>query len=89
MGNTRRRAGLPIGRSGADTRDMSPDHIGTLRVAAVAETGVVAELLDAFNGEYDTPTPGPAVLSFADRLRPSPTSSELLDHSQVRTTTDI
>jgi GNAT superfamily N-acetyltransferase len=67
MGNTGRRAGLPIGRSGADTRDMSPDHIGTLRVAAVAETGVVAELLDAFNREYHTPTPGPAVLT--GRLR--------------------
>ena len=26
---------------------MRPDHIGTLRVAAVAEAGVVAELLDA------------------------------------------
>jgi GNAT superfamily N-acetyltransferase len=63
MGNTGRRAGLPIGRSGADTRDMSPDHIGTLRVAAVAEAGVVAEMLDAFNREYHTPTPGPAVLT--------------------------
>jgi hypothetical protein len=63
---------LPISRSSADTRDVSPDHVGTLRVAAVVDAGVVAELLDAFNREYDTPTPGPAVLSFADRLRPSP-----------------
>jgi hypothetical protein len=54
---------LPIGRSGADTRDMSPDHIGTLSEAAVAETGVIAELLDAFNPGYHTPTLGPAVLT--------------------------
>jgi GNAT superfamily N-acetyltransferase len=57
------RAPLPIGRSGADTRNMTAEHIGTLRVAAVAEAGVVAELLDAFNREYHTPTPGPAVLT--------------------------
>jgi GNAT superfamily N-acetyltransferase len=63
MRNTGCRAGLPIDRSGADTRGMSPDHIGTLRVAAVAETGVVAELLDAFNREYHTPTPGSSVLT--------------------------
>jgi len=42
---------------------MIPDHIGALREAAVAEAGVVAEMLDAFNREYDTPTPGPAVLT--------------------------
>ena len=53
-----RRAPLPLDRCGADTRGMSPEHIGTLRVAAVAEVGVVAELLDAFNREYHTPTPG-------------------------------
>ena len=45
---------------------MSPEHIGTLREATAAEVEVVAELLDAFNREYHTPTPGPAVL--ADRL---------------------
>jgi GNAT superfamily N-acetyltransferase len=33
------------------------------RVADVAGAGTVAELLDAFNREYDTPTPGPAVLT--------------------------
>lgn len=38
-----------------------------VRVATVAEAGVVARLLDAFNREYDTPTPGTEVL--ARRLR--------------------
>lgn len=36
-------------------------------VATVAEAVTVARLLDAFNREYRTPTPGPAVL--ATRLR--------------------
>lgn len=34
-----------------------------VRVAAAAEARTVAELLDAFNREYETPTPGPAVLA--------------------------
>jgi len=34
-----------------------------VRVAAVAESRTVAELLDAFNAEYGTPTPGPTVLA--------------------------
>jgi len=38
------------------------------RVAPPAEAVTVAELLDAFNREYDTPTPGKAVL--ASRLGP-------------------
>lgn len=38
------------------------------RVASVADAEVVAGLLDDFNREYDTPTPGPGVL--ATRLRP-------------------
>lgn len=38
-----------------------------VRVASVAEVEVVARLLDAFNREYDTPTPGAEVL--ARRLR--------------------
>jgi GNAT superfamily N-acetyltransferase len=33
------------------------------RAAAVAESRDVAELLDAFNQEYGTPTPGPTVLA--------------------------
>jgi GNAT superfamily N-acetyltransferase len=37
------------------------------RVAAVADAATVARLLDAFNREYDTLTPGPEVL--AARLR--------------------
>ncbi|HVU71941.1 MAG TPA: GNAT family N-acetyltransferase [Mycobacteriales bacterium] len=32
------------------------------RIATAADAAVVAELLDAFNREFDTPTPGPAVL---------------------------
>ncbi len=33
------------------------------RVARVAEAATVARLLDAFNREFDTPTPGPSVLT--------------------------
>lgn len=39
----------------------------TPRLATVEDADVVAELLHAFNLEFDTPTPGPAVL--ARRLR--------------------
>jgi GNAT superfamily N-acetyltransferase len=39
----------------------------TPRVATPAEAAVVGALLDGFNREFDTPTPGPAVL--AARLR--------------------
>lgn len=35
----------------------------SIRVASVADAAVVAELLDRFNREYDTPSPGPAVLA--------------------------
>jgi GNAT superfamily N-acetyltransferase len=36
------------------------------RVATAGDAATVAELLDTFNREYDSPTPGPAVLT--DRL---------------------
>ena len=42
---------------------MEQFPIGTPRVATVAEVASVAGLLDGFNREYDTPTPGKAVLS--------------------------
>lgn len=37
--------------------------VGTPRVATAAQAATVAELLDAFNREYDTPTPGTSVLT--------------------------
>jgi len=36
---------------------------GSPRLAEVADAGIVAALLDAFNREFDTPTPGPVVLA--------------------------
>ncbi len=36
--------------------------MATIRVAGVGEAAVVARLLDTFNREYDTPTPGSDVL---------------------------
>jgi GNAT superfamily N-acetyltransferase len=46
---------------------MAERAVDVPRVAEVAEAGAVADLLDAFNREYHTPTPGAAVL--IDRLR--------------------
>jgi hypothetical protein len=40
--------------------DLPP--VDTPRFAAAAQAATVAELLDVFNREYDTPTPGTAVL---------------------------
>lgn len=37
------------------------EHV--VRMATVAEAEVVARLLDDFNREYDTPTPGAGVLT--------------------------
>lgn len=42
-------------------------HERPVRQAVASDAPVVAELLDAFNREFDTPTPGPAAL--AERLR--------------------
>ena len=41
---------------------MDQRSVSAPRVAAVADATTVAGLLDAFNREYGTPTPGPAVL---------------------------
>lgn len=48
--------------SGGDARSEHPP-----RIAEVADARPVAELLDAFNREFATPTPGPDIL--ASRLR--------------------
>jgi GNAT superfamily N-acetyltransferase len=40
-----------------------PYDINSPRVASVAEADVVANLLDRFNREYNTPSPGPDVLT--------------------------
>lgn len=42
---------------------MGADAQPMLRRAEAADAAVVAELLDAFNREFGTPTPGPAVLA--------------------------
>jgi GNAT superfamily N-acetyltransferase len=44
-----------------------PQDINQPRAASVADANVVAELLDRFNREYDSPSPGPEIL--AARLR--------------------
>ncbi|MDT4942742.1 MAG: hypothetical protein QOJ34_2831 [Pseudonocardiales bacterium] len=45
---------------------MNPEQITVRRAGAGADVHTVANLLDAFNREFDTATPGPAVL--AERL---------------------
>ena len=42
---------------------MEQRPVGRPRVATAADAATVGRLLDAFNREYDTPTPGPAVLT--------------------------
>ncbi|MGH3671985.1 MAG: GNAT family N-acetyltransferase [Pseudonocardiaceae bacterium] len=42
---------------------MEQRSVVTPRVATMAEAATVGRLLDAFNREYSTPTPGPAVLA--------------------------
>lgn len=60
------------GSGGAGTSGL--EH--GVRQATVADAGVVAELLDAFNREFGTPTPGPAVLE--GRLRALLPGNDLL-----------
>jgi GNAT superfamily N-acetyltransferase len=56
------------------TADVPPP-----RLAAVADAAALAELLDRFNREYDTPTPGPEVLARrAERLLAGPDVLALL-----------
>ena len=40
-----------------------PNEVDSPRTATVAEANVVAELLDRFNREFDTPSPGSAILT--------------------------
>ncbi len=42
---------------------MQPEAITVRRAEAGTDAQTVAALLDAFNREFDTPTPGPAVLA--------------------------
>jgi len=46
---------------------VKPEHERPVRQATASDAVVVAELLDAFNREFDTPSPGTKVL--AARLR--------------------
>jgi GNAT superfamily N-acetyltransferase len=48
----------------------------SVRTAGVADAVVVADLLDRFNWEYETPTPGPAVL--VTRLERLPSSGSVV-----------
>lgn len=50
-----------------------------IRLAAIEDASAVATLLDAFNREFDTPTPGPAVLGVRmTRLLAEPTTYAVL-----------
>src|SRR5262245_8294306 len=55
---------------------MDQRSVRTPRVATVAEAGTVARLLDAFNQEFHTPTPGPEILTI--RLRRLLASGEVI-----------
>ena len=62
--------------------------VDTPRVASVAEVAKVAGLLDAFNREYDTTTPGKAVLSHCSTLpRAAPSwSTNVPPHRRAQAT---
>jgi GNAT superfamily N-acetyltransferase len=51
------------GRVGFGTLPCMSSGCRSVRVATAADAPVVADLLDRFNRQYDTPTPGPAVLA--------------------------
>lgn len=54
-------------------------EIGDVRIATVADAEAVAGLLDRFNREFDTPSPGPPVLTERlERLLPGPDVVALL-----------
>ncbi len=53
---------LPLPFCDSSREPQLPSSMATIRVAGVVDAGVVAHLLDTFNREYDTPTPGIEVL---------------------------
>lgn len=54
----------PLGRKRLAVRNTGVvPGSGPPRLASAADASVVADLLDRFNREYDTPTPGSAILS--------------------------
>ena len=58
-----RLGGASVGNPLRHNAEMEQLPVDTPRLATVAEVASVAGLLDAFNREYDTPTPGKAVLA--------------------------
>ena len=53
---------LPLPFCDSSSELQLPSSMAAIRVAGVVDAGVVAHLLDTFNREYETPTPGIEVL---------------------------
>ena len=62
-----------------DDQTEGTTALHSVRTAGVLDAAVVADLLDRFNREFETPTPGPAVLvARLERLLPSASVFALL-----------